>query len=107
MHPYRSPETKPTMKLPRLKARIRGLCRRIVIPTQIIALLTLMGCWMNICSAENGRIAKDHFEQDSIVIEQNNKRHFEDWQGAINKREEALNIREQRIQETILLNRCR
>lgn len=104
-HPYRHSEMKTVKRRSKLWGRLfRRLWWRIGTPIAVIAGIIGGGVIIVQDYRENNirKVSDFRDEQERLT-----KQHFNDWQAAIDKREQALNIREQSIQDTIQMNRCK
>lgn len=86
-HPYRSPQiTSRRNRLPRLRARLRGLWRRTIGPTLIVGGLGVASYFFLVVCYDNvqGLIQN----QDA-----GNRIHFQDWQNTIDENQRQLDIK--------------
>lgn len=88
--PYRQnskpPET-PLRKYMRLKARVRGLWRRVAGPTIFICVIGGLFTFINVMSCTEANHRGDNSKAQA-------RRHFDDWQAAIDKSQAEMNTRQ-------------
>lgn len=86
-HPYRSPQITSTRnRLPRLRARLRGLWRRTISPTLIVGGLGVASFFfVTVCYDTVKELVQNQ--------EAANRLHFQDWQNTIDENQRQLNIK--------------
>ena len=78
-------------KLPRVKARLRGLYRRVVVPATVIGIIAGVGIigvgcsWLGRCDSIGQRVAITD-------------RHYQDWDDSIKDKEAKLNTRQAELE---------
>lgn len=83
-HPYRSPQITSTRnRLPRLRARLRGLWRRTISPTLIVGGLSVASFFFVTVCYDNAQGLVKNQEAASRL-------HFQDWQSTIDENQRQL-----------------
>lgn len=82
-HPYRSGGKKDVKRLPRFRARVRGMFRRIFIPTMVVGATAGVAVF---AIAIMGVVISGRATDDAA--------HFKDWQNSIEKRQHDVDVRE-------------
>jgi hypothetical protein len=92
IHPYRDAlEVKQVKKLPRVRARLRGLYRRVILPAKIFGVSAAVFTAINLEACNESTLRQ--LNQDAV-----NRRHFEDWQQTIDSNQHKSDIRQAELE---------
>lgn len=81
MNPYRDLEVKVPRKLARRRAYLRGLYRRVILPTKVVAGFCAAGLIFNVCAWDCTR--QGHENEKARA-----SRHWEDWEASIRDKQQ-------------------
>lgn len=87
-HPYRTGESKPTIRqMPRYKARLRRLVWNVIAPVKVISIIALVGLGVN------GIWAFDNIDRRTH-INREGENHYGAWEKTLNARQALIDERE-------------